>query len=158
MWRIALLAGVAAIGFASGWRVDEWRHAASDLKAAVHTINKVQAQGQINTAAAAHDVQVQTQIRYVTRTQVKEVPIYVSAQTDRSYPLPIGLVRLHDAAALGLDVSAVPDSAGRADDAAAATKASEFGQAIAGNYGECRADQARLTALQDWITAQVATH
>ncbi|MDB5447635.1 MAG: putative signal peptide protein [Phenylobacterium sp.] len=152
--KLALMVGAAAVAFAAGWKVDEWRHAAADVKAAVHTIKTVQAQGQVSTVAAAKDAEVQTSIRYVTRTLIEKVPAHVSPETDRSFPLPVGLVRVHDAAALGVDVSAVPDPAGRADDQASAVEASDLGRVLAVNYGECRADQARLSALQGWVSAE----
>lgn len=156
MWKFALIGSAAALalGFAGGWRVDEWRHGAADAKAALHTVHTVAAQGQVSTVAAAQDAAVQTEIRWRTRTLVEKVTTYVTPDTDRSFPLPVGLVRVHDAAAAGVDVSAVPDPAGRPDDAPAAFEASDLGRTVAANYGECRADQARLTALQDWVTAQ----
>ncbi len=149
-----MLAGAAAAAFAAGWRTDEWRHGAADMKAQARTTALVQAQGRINTAAAATDARVQTQIRYVTPTLTEKVPVYVTAQTDARLPVPVGLVRLHDAAARGLDLPAVPDPAGRPDDAPSRVEVSDLGRAIVGNYGECRADAARLVELQDWIRGQ----
>ncbi|THD80643.1 MAG: hypothetical protein E7812_07895 [Phenylobacterium sp.] len=118
-------------------------------------VQVTRAAGDVSTAAAARDAQAQTQIRYVTRTQIKETPTYVDAATDAAFGVPVGLVRVHDAAALGLDVSAVPDPAGRADGDASSVAASDLGRAIIANYGECRADQARLAELQDWLRKQV---
>lgn len=156
MWRLSLVVALMATAFFAGWKVDGWRHAAADTKAAVRTVGITRQQGAVSTAAAARDAQVQTEIRYVTRTQIKEVPVYVTPEADARFPLPVGLVRLHDAAALGVDVADVPDPAGRPDDSASAVAASDLGGAIAGNYGECRADQARLIGLQGWVRDQAA--
>ena len=70
---------------------------------------------------------------------------------DRGYPLSVGFVRLHDAAAIGRDLSAVPAPAGLADDATSPVKSSRLATVIVANYGECRADAERLTALQEWV-------
>jgi hypothetical protein len=154
VWRLLLAGALLLAGFTAGWQVQAWRHGAAETKATAHTARVAVQQGAANTVAAAHDAQVQTDIRWRTRIQIKEVPVYVTAETDRRFPLPVGLVRLHDASALGLDLSAVPDPAGRADGEASAVAASDLGRVVAANYGECRADQARLTELQDWVDAQ----
>jgi hypothetical protein len=108
-------------------------------------------------AGAAHAL-AQARLRVVYRTLVKEIPVHVPAEVDRGYPLPVGLVRLHDAAARGVAVSAVPAPAGRADDAAADSRASDLAAVLAHNYGACRADGEQLSALQAWVRAQEALH
>jgi hypothetical protein len=158
MWKVYILILAAGASFAMGWRVESWRQGAAETKAAIHTIHTVQAQGQINTAAAAKDAEVQTSIRYITKTLIEKVPVYVSPETDRRFPLPVGLVRVHDAAVLGVDLSSVPDPAGRADDAASGVEASTLAAIVAGNYGACRADQARLSGLQGWVAAQASAN
>lgn len=59
-------------------------------------------------------------------------------------------MRLHDAAAAGDDLSAAAASPARPDGAASDVAASVAAGVIVGNYGACRADQARLAALQAW--------
>lgn len=90
-------------------------------------------------------VKLVQQVSVVTETIVKEVPVYVPVDTP---PLPAGWRVLHDAAARGQvpSPSAIPDAAPVAAQDAAAT--------VAANYGACRADQARLRGLQEWITRQ----
>lgn len=56
----------------------------------------------------------------------KEIVRYVTPQIDRKYPLPCGLVRVRDAAVLGVDPASVASAACKADDAAAPTTASAF--------------------------------
>lgn len=89
------------------------------------------------------------QIEVVTETIVKEVPVYVQADAP---PLPGGFRVLHDAAARGQ----VPDPAALSD--AAAVPAAAAATTVTENYGACRADQARLSALQAWVRAQQALH
>lgn len=109
-----------------------------------------------SAAIGAADAKAQTIIRTVTRTITTEIPAHVTLATDARYPLPVGFVRLHDAGALGLDVSAVPDPAGRPDDAASPIAASVAVGVIVGNYGLCRETAGRLTDLQAWVTAMGA--
>jgi hypothetical protein len=108
-------------------------------------------QGRIGARLAAIDVVARARIRQRTQTLIEEIPHVVPPAVDRAFPLSVGLVRLHDAAALGLDLSAVPDPAGRPDDAAASLAPGDLAAVVADNYGACLADQRRLSDLQDWV-------
>lgn len=111
---------------------------------------------QISAAAGAAEAAAQTRIVTVTRTLIREVPSVVTPQIDRDFPLPVGFLRVHDAAARGLDLPDLPDPAGRPDDAASGVAASDAAGAIAANYGACRADDEQLAALQAWLKAELA--
>ena len=88
---------------------------------------------------------------------VREVPVYVTEKSDTACVVPRGFVRLHDAAAAGEPAaSAVSDAAAPSHDAASGVALSTVAATVAGNYGACRADQERLSALQTWIVAQAA--
>lgn len=113
-------------------------------------------QAALNAKASAKEATAQARIVYLTKTLTKEVPGVITVQMDKSYPLSVGFVRLHDAAALGLDVSQVPAPAGQPDDAASSIASSVAAAAIIANYGEARADAERLTALQKWIVDTTA--
>lgn len=93
----------------------------------------------------------QVEIQYVTRTQIKEVPTYVTVQTDARFPVPVGLVRVHDAGALGVGVSEIPAPAGKSDGDPSDITASQFGAAVTDNYGACRQSRQQLIDLQTWI-------
>lgn len=80
-----------------------------------------------------------------TNLQLK-VPDYVPPIVDRDFPLPVGFVRLHDAA---VDLSELP-SAGAADARVSDVKASEAAGVIVGNYGTCHEIAEQLSGLQDW--------
>ena len=155
----ALLASSAVclvLGAVGGWKIAEWREGAQEAKQVVHTVYVTKAQGDVSTVAAAKDAAAQTVIKWRTQTVIKEVPTYVSAQTDSAFPLPWGLVRVHDAAAAGVDVSALPDTAYGPDGSASTVAASRAAEVISGNYGACLANAERLSALQGWISAQAA--
>lgn len=99
---------------------------------------------------------------YIDRVQIvlaqgavitKEVPIYVTPIADARCTVPVGFVRLHDAAAQGSALSAAP---GAAVDAPSGLALSAVASTVAGNYGICRATAERLSALQEWVKRQHA--
>lgn len=93
----------------------------------------------------AHHAEETAKIVTVTKTIIKQVPIYVK-NTD--CPMPGGFRVLHDAAANGQ----VPDPAAVADAASAA--AADVASTVATNYGTCHEVAQRLTDLQAWVHAQ----
>lgn len=101
---------------------------------------------QLNTRAGVAERRAQAALRARQADQAREIPHVLTPSLDARFPLPSGLVSVHDAAALGL-----PLAASRADDSPSPVAASRLGGVIVSNYGECRADQERLTALQAWI-------
>jgi hypothetical protein len=152
MWKLSLFAAAATAigGFAAGWKVHDWRDGAAQVRAAQAAVKTVQRQAAASQAIAVADQRTQDRVRTVTRTLIEKVPVYVTATTDARFPVPWGFVRLHDAAAVGDDLSAAAASPGRPDDAASNVAASEAAGVIVANYGSCRADQARLAELQAW--------
>ena len=89
----------------------------------------------------------QAQARTITLT--KEVVRYVDAKTDRDFPVPCGLVRMHDAAALGADPETLGNPSGLADDTACPVKASDLAGIIVFNYGLDHEKDAQIVGLQD---------
>lgn len=112
-------------------------------------------QAEASAAIGRRQAATQTAITARTRMLIREVPIYVTPETDaRLGGLPWGLVRMHDAAALGVDPASLPNPAGEPDDAASSVEASDLAAAVAGNYaGVCRADAEQLRDLQAWVRA-----
>jgi hypothetical protein len=106
------------------------------------------AYARVSAKARAAEAKAQAAIRAQTSALQQEIPHVLTSEIDARYPLPVGLVRVHDAAALGL-----PLTAGQPDGAPSPVEASRLGETIASNYGECRADQERLIALQAWVVA-----
>lgn len=146
-WLCLLALGAALYG--TGW-----------LKGASHVEARQQAElgarhiqlAQTRQRQAEATVQVVT--RYVDRvhtvrtagqTIIKEVPVYVPAD---SPALPGGFRLLHDAASRG----ELPDPANTAD--APAVPAPDLATTIAANYLSCRENAEQLTALQAWVVSQ----
>jgi hypothetical protein len=111
---------------------------------------------QFEASIARLDVKIVT--RYVDRVRVihdttqslqREIPSYVTPATDRAFPLPVGFVRLHDAAATGV----LPGPAGATDASASDVTASQAASVIAANYGTCLAIRAQLNAVLDRFEA-----
>lgn len=153
---LSVKVGPARLGV-SGLGVKLRRHIEADAAAhakAVEKARKVEGQSQaITDRIGARSEARQIEIRTVTRTIVKEVPVHVTPEADRRYPLPNGLVRVHDAAALGVPPAELAPVG--PDDAPSAASASDLGVAVAENYGACHADQARFADLQDWVAEQL---
>lgn len=124
---------------------------AQEAAAGKRSVRIVKAQTAITHQAEAKEQVAQDHIRVVTRTLIKEIPGAIPSSVDRGFPLSVGWVRFHDAAALGLDLSAAAGPPGLADDVASPVKSSDAAATIAGNYGACHETAERLTALQDWV-------
>jgi hypothetical protein len=111
-------------------------------------------QAKVDAAEARADASEKTAAAAIAARvsrQTKEVPDVVTPTVDRSYPLPVGLVRVHDAAALGVELSSLPAPAGLADDAPDPAPASALADVIVANYGACASTAQRLTAIQDYV-------
>ncbi|GAA0680776.1 hypothetical protein ISN75_18895 [Dyella marensis] len=148
----ALLALLALAAAALIWQHDRLATLGHDL---------ANAQTQMVVAsfeASAARADIQTVTRYVDRVREvrqvihdiqREAPRYVTPSTDDAYPLPVGFLRLHDAAAAAL----LPGPPGPADAQASGVKASDAAVVIADNYGTCHDAIVQLNALIDRLQA-----
>ena len=148
----ALLALLAGAGGVLAW---QYRRAQDLSDALVKAQTQVIVAG-FETSAAQADVRLIT--KYVDRERVirqvihdiqREAPRYVTSGTDAAFPLPLGFVRLHDAAAAAV----LPGPPGPADAQASGVAASDAAVVIAGNYGTCHAIREQLNALIDRLQA-----
>lgn len=111
-------------------------------------------QSAVTVQAQKNEVAAQVQIRTVYRTIHDEVPVYVTPQTDRAFPLSVGFVRLLDAGALGLDVSGVSGPPGLADDAPSPDAPSVVAANQLDNDRICRSNAELAGTLQAWIRGE----
>jgi hypothetical protein len=102
----------------------------------------------LNVKIAADYGEEQTRAVYLTRTIVERIPVHVSSETDRRYPLPCGLVRMHDAAFLAADPARLSAAGCEADDEPAPATASAFSRNDAEWAGYCHAVEAQRDALK----------
>ena len=115
---------------------------AKETAAAVRVVVK---QGQITERIVTQYVDRVRVIREAGETIIKEVPIYVPAD---SPDLPGGFRVLHDHAAAGT----LPDPASGSD--AAPVPAQTAATTVIQNYTACRETGERLSKLQQWIREQ----
>ena len=119
-WVGIAFAGVLIFAGLEGARL---HHAKSDLKAArielaayVSAEKAAQAKAkaqdsqaaQITADAARRASDAQQEAQALTAITIKEIPHYVTPNADAHCTVPVGLVRLRDAAATGADLSKVP--------------------------------------------------
>ncbi|HKT28751.1 hypothetical protein [Dyella sp.] len=100
--------------------------------------------------------------RYVDRVRVvyergatltKEIPVYVTAQADAACSVPVGFVRVHDAAA----ANDLPAPAGATDAQPSGLALSTLAGTVVDNYVTCHAAIEQVKALQSWVHANQAT-
>lgn len=145
---LAMLVLAAAV-FATGWvkgasQVQARWDAATGIQAvAVAAVKQRQAEATVQVVTQYVD-RVHT-VREVGQTIIKEVPVYVPAD---SPALPGGFRLLHDAATRGEP----PDTTVAAD--APSVPAQDLAATVAANYLTCRENAEQLTALQAWIELQ----
>lgn len=155
-WRvigIAFLAGLVAGGGSVWWLRDQMA-AGSQVQAARVVIRTIQGQERVTTRVVTRYITVRERTRAATANTQRSVPDVLPPSTDQRYSLPIGLLRLYNASGQGVDLSAVPDPAGRADDEASGVLPSTFAGVFIDNNGTCAEDRAQLVALQEWVKEQ----
>jgi hypothetical protein len=136
-------------------QADSAKAAKAEVRTVEHVVYRERAAADVTQRIGEQAATRQAEIRYVTRTLVEKVPVYVTAEADRTCVLPVGFVRLHDeAAATPGEGDAIPEPAGGAYDQPAGVACSAAAETIVANYGDYHAVAAQLTALQTWIREQ----
>jgi hypothetical protein len=147
-WAVLAAAALALylLGRLDGERIEGAKFSAYVAEQASKVTQVAQARERVVTKV---EIQYRDRIQIVREkgeTIVKEVPVYVSAETDRRFPVPRGFVRVHDAAAAGEPAGAPAESDGEA----AGVVASAAAETIAGNYAECRKWREQVIGWQDF--------
>jgi hypothetical protein len=86
----------------------------------------------------------------LTNTIIREVPAHVSEKVDRDFPVACGVIRVWDAATLGVSADQLPLPAGKSDDSTCPVKASALAQSGAAAIRGYAEISNQLTSLQDW--------
>ena len=154
---LKFVAGILAALLLAALAVIAWqRHQTTDLTSRLASAQADTIAALFAASVAKVDVQVVTHyvdrvrvIHDTTQTLQREIPTYVTPATDRAFPLPVGFVRLHDAAATGV----LPGSAGDTDATASDVTASQAADVIAANYGTCLEIREQLNAVLDRVQA-----
>lgn len=147
----AALAGLYGYGYHRG---------AASVQVKWSAAQQVQAAALAKAEAKAASASARVVTRYVDRVKVvhergqaiiQKVPVYVSQAADARCSVPVGFVRLHDAAVQGGEL---PVAAGSTADAPSGVALSAVAGTVAGNYATDHETAERLKALQDWVRAQ----
>lgn len=149
---IALLVGLACrLSYGAG--VDHEKAAEAKRRAAaVKVVRRVATESRKISADVSHQLDTRkAEIRTVTQTLIKEVPVYVTAESDRACVVPVGFVSLHDAAAHG---AAVPAAPGGPVEAASGVPLSAVAETVAANYGVAFEWRAEALAWRGWYARQ----
>lgn len=97
-------------------------------------------------------------IHQKVKSHVHEPPPPVDGAPLRVGCVSYGLVRQHDAAALGVDPDTLPLPSGVTDDTCAPVENADLASAISDNYAAARANAQELTDLQKRDQLQVDAH
>lgn len=144
-----------AAGEARGRAGEQAAERARVLAALKGVAVREQAAAVITDHAAA--VLTAERVRVVYRTQIltQEVPVYVTPKSDADCVVPLGFVRLHDAAASG-DPASLPGPAGGSLQAASGVPLSAVAATVIGNYGVAYDWRAEALTWRDWYARQKA--
>jgi hypothetical protein len=163
-WKgYALVAVIClAAGAAGGWEARDLYADRADGKRAegrVKTVERIvyreRAADDITQRIGEESAARQVQIRTATRTIIEKVPVHVTAEADADCVVPVGFVRVHDAAATG-DEARLSEPPGQPDDAASGIALSAVAETVTFNYGVARETRQQLIDLQGWVREQQA--
>lgn len=145
----AALLALALIGF--GWVKgavhvqDEWDKAIAKQVVQVITVKQRQAEATVQVITKYVDrIKI---VRETGATTAKEVTNHVTPTADAACVVPVGFVRVHNAAA----ANRVPEPAGAVDAAPAGIALSAVAGTVADNYERCHENAEQLIGLQEWI-------
>lgn len=121
----------------------EARLAASAKNARATEARNADASQRVGKSVTVKTAEVRTRTEYLTREVIRYVPIDPTRGS-----LPVGFVRVHDAAATGLPIA--PDGAGRADASPSGVDDVALAETLVGNYGTCHVWEEQLIGWQTW--------
>jgi len=154
---IAFSVGTAAGSYATNtwWKAKERDRLAEQVKEANRQIEREQASDRSTQAVGEATAVAVDRVQWRTRTLIREVPVYVTPETDAAYGnLPWGFVRLHDAAATG--TPAVPLGTGQSDGSPSDVAPSAAIGGVVDNYGTCNVWREQVIGWQSWYREQAA--
>ena len=143
---LGLVLGGGAVN--SHWQKKWDAHVAADQAAVNEAVARAVAtekkQAKADVAAAVSEAKAQERIIVRTRTIIERIPDHVS---NDSHCITYGLVRVLDAAALGVDPADLELPPGKSDDACAPVEATTLAGSVVDNYGTARQNAQQLDAL-----------
>lgn len=155
-WRELLTIALIAFSGIQTYRIERLKAAPvkERLKIVERVVERQAEASKITEDVGTRVAQREADIRYITRTIVQEIPVYVTQQSDDRCTVPVGFVRLHDAAAAG--TPAVPLGAGEFADTPSGLELSSVASTVVGNYGESNVWREQVLGWQAWYAEQKA--
>lgn len=150
---LALLFGVHHHGFNKGLAKERAAEAARLERARKDVARREAKAVQITDTARAELGRETVRIQTRTVTLIKEVPRYVSPASDARCVIPVGFVRLHDAAA---SASELPPASGGPLDAPSGVDLSAVASVVTENYGSALQWRAEALTWRSWYRDQRA--
>lgn len=140
---------IAGVYFYGGYGVEmEWRQKAKELQAEIDRKDAVSAQ--VTEKIVTQYVDKVKIVKEKGNVIIKEIPKYITKESDANCVIPNSFIVLHDSASR----NEIPDSAKRIDDSASTLKLSAVIETVAGNYTIYYETAEQLKALQDWVRQQ----
>lgn len=145
---IALLTALAMFlgGYSMGRSHEREKQEVARLSLAQEANARYRAEVARGNAMAARLEGAKTKTRTVTKTLTREVVNYVTPLAVRHCAIPLGFVRLHDAAA----ANHLPAASRLDADAPGGVDLVAVAETVAENYGTCHEWREQLDALIDW--------
>ena len=140
---------VAGVYFYGGYNVEiSWRQKAAELQAQIDKKNAVSAV--VTEKIVTKYVDKVKIVKEKGDVIIKEIPKYVTKESDANCVIPKSFVVLHNSASR----NEVPDTTGPTDGTASTTKLSAVLETVVGNYTIYYNTAEELKALQDWVRQQ----
>lgn len=155
---LGILAVVLTVGFAVHAWVGAIKHSAvAEVNvAAEHHARTVEvAQAKVSVRTSTAEANAQAKITAQGRATHEKVRYYVKAVPVDRACVPYGLLRVLDAAGLGLDPASVQLPAGQSDDACAPLSPPDFAAALTDRFTDARANAEQLNALQEDLRQRI---
>lgn len=151
-WIARALVAVALlmVGYTLGSGATYRKWIASNETSATAAIKIVTKTGEVSTRIVTVYKDRQSAIQVVTQTIERKVTEYVDKASDAQCSVPVGFVRVHDAAAAGT----IPGAAAGTDGQPSGVALSSVAATVATNYGADHLTEAKLKSLQEWARAQ----
>lgn len=140
---------IAGVYFYGGYGVEmEWRQKARELQAEIDRKDAVSAE--VTEKIVTKYVDKVKIVKEKGNVIVKEIPKYITKESDANCVIPNSFIVLHNSASR----NEIPDSARPVDDTASTLKLSTVIETVAGNYTIYYETAEQLKALQDWVRQQ----
>ncbi len=142
---LLVLAGAALLFSLQQFRLDAAERRADKAEAESKQLTDELNDARENPVVITQYVDRVREIRVKGDTIIQKVPVYVTAEADAACTVPLGFVRLHDAAA----ANTTPDDPSAADARPASVALSAVAETVADNYTAYHELAARFDALRD---------